>query len=359
LRIASALLLIEAAIGAQLGTLAGLEAFRAIFWVNLLRGALNFPVLVAGAYLWNLRGAVTALVVVAAAAWVINEFAVRRELRRAGLTPRWDGARRELLLLWSFALPASLTGLMTGPAVWAASAMLARRPDGLAALGIFSAADVLRSLVLAVGAPLHAVLLPMLSSREGRASSRVQRVNVLATWMLGLFVAVPAVCFPGVVGWVFGRKFAGAEFNHTTVLVVVAAALASYRQGFGRVLAARSFMWWGTLITLLRVVALLGAMLAARYYGSIGMAMATVVSLAVPMLVFVPFYVRRGLIPGELVWSWEVLWVWIGLAGAATADFLDPPIVARFVVLVALTALVLVMTRRLFRRMREAKSETG
>ena len=62
LRIATGVLFLNALNGTQTGVLAGLEAFRTIARVNLIRGVLTFPLAVAGVLLWNLRGAVAALV---------------------------------------------------------------------------------------------------------------------------------------------------------------------------------------------------------------------------------------------------------------------------------------------------------
>ena len=62
LRMGSLVLLLSALCGAQTGVLSGFEEFKTIARINLLSGLANFPLMVAGAYLWGLPGVVVALV---------------------------------------------------------------------------------------------------------------------------------------------------------------------------------------------------------------------------------------------------------------------------------------------------------
>ena len=48
--------------GAQTGALSGFEAFKAIARINLISGALTFPLMVAGAWHWGVAGAVWGLI---------------------------------------------------------------------------------------------------------------------------------------------------------------------------------------------------------------------------------------------------------------------------------------------------------
>ena len=136
LRIGCGLLFFNAIIGAQTGALAGFEAFKTIAKVSLCRGLLNFPLMVAGVYFWGLPGAVLALVVAAATGWLINHVALRAQSRRAQVLVTYSALHRELRILWSFSLPAVLSGLMTGPVTWMAKALLVNQRNGYAEMGV-------------------------------------------------------------------------------------------------------------------------------------------------------------------------------------------------------------------------------
>lgn len=111
LRIGCILLFLYALDGMQTGALAGLEAFKAIARVGLVRGLLSFPVVIAGVWFFGLTGAVTATVLSGAAGWWLSQVALRRECARAGIRISHRGTQRNLPILWRFSLPANLEGL--------------------------------------------------------------------------------------------------------------------------------------------------------------------------------------------------------------------------------------------------------
>ena len=159
LRIACALLFLNALVGAQTGALAGFEAFKTIAKVNLCRGLLTFPLMVSGVYFWGLPGAVSALAIAAAAGWVLNHFALRNQTRRAAIAANYRGFWPELPVLSKFSLPAVLSGFMVAPVTWVVKALLVNQANGYAAMGIFEAANKWRRLVVLVPSLLAQVLL--------------------------------------------------------------------------------------------------------------------------------------------------------------------------------------------------------
>ena len=114
LRLGCLLLFFNSLNGLQTGALAGFEAFKTITKVNLLRGLLNFPVMIAGVWFFGLIGAVAATVVVAAGGWWLNHRALKKECNRAGVINSYRGAGTELPMLWNFAFPAFLSGVVVG-----------------------------------------------------------------------------------------------------------------------------------------------------------------------------------------------------------------------------------------------------
>jgi membrane protein implicated in regulation of membrane protease activity len=57
-------------------------------------------------------------------------------------------------------------------------------------------------------------------------------------------------------------------------------------------------------------------------------------------LVFVPLYVRRGLVERSLIWSWNVFLIWLTLIAAAVPGFLGLPFWAQCVSAVVLTGIL-------------------
>jgi O-antigen/teichoic acid export membrane protein len=102
LRIGCILLFLNTLDGMQVGVLAGLEAFRAITRVSVVRGLLSFPLLIAGIWFFGLRGAVVATVIVAAIGWLLSQAALRTECVRAGVPISYRGTRTDLPYCGSF-----------------------------------------------------------------------------------------------------------------------------------------------------------------------------------------------------------------------------------------------------------------
>ena len=101
--------------GTQTGALAGFEGFKALARINIIRGALTFPITIVCVVLWQLPGAVCSLVAATAAGCVLNNIAIRRQCRANAVTVSWRGAWSERRILWSFSTPTFLSGVMAGP----------------------------------------------------------------------------------------------------------------------------------------------------------------------------------------------------------------------------------------------------
>jgi len=331
LRIACVLLLFNALNGAQTGALAGFEAFKTIAKVNLLRGLLTFPLVVGGVWFWRLPGAVGAQAAAAAVAWLINHLALKREARKADVPIVYRDVRSELPLLWRFSLPAVLSGSMVGPVRWAANALLVNQPKGYAEMGIFNAATKFQAPLNLLGTTLGAALLPILASEDGSSSERFNRANVLFSWVLGVFAALPLICFPEIMQLFFGSDFGGESAIRTLVLVMGFSCIILYNQGLARVLAARSLMWWGFLSNTVWALILLGSFFGLKQWGAIGLAGSFTIAYVAHTAVQVPLCIWRHLVPKATMVSKEAMLVWTVIAALCSLTFLNYSFAVRLI----------------------------
>ena len=159
------------------GALAGLEAFKTVAQNRALFGLLAAVMAAAGVILGGVPGVIIANAAAAGVNVLWLRHLVLRECRRDGITIRYRGAAAEATVLWTFALPAVLSGLMVMPVAWAANAILVRAPDGLAELGVFNAANSWRALVLFLPQAVGQVALPMLDRKSTRLNSSHERLS--------------------------------------------------------------------------------------------------------------------------------------------------------------------------------------
>ncbi len=275
LAIGSGLVFFGAINGYQTGALAGFEAFETIARVNIFVGLLSFPLIVLGVWRGGLQGAVWGSVASLAINWVLNNRALRRECARANIFWQFASCHRELSVMYSFSLPAFLASIAVGPAMWVCNAWLVRQPQGYAQLGIYSAADKWRLLILFVPTSIFTMVLPMLSNVHGESNAagfrKVFRANLQLNAGLALFAAVLISAFAVPIMTVYGDSFRSGR----AVIVVLAfsAVPEVLNSALGQPLIAAHRMWRRFAFDLLLVVVLVGlAWVLIPKWGALGLA---------------------------------------------------------------------------------------
>ena len=225
LRIACALLFLNTMGGAQTGGLSGFEAFKAIAHVNLLRGLLTFPLVIAGVLLWRLPGAVCGLVCAAGLSCLLNHIALSRRCADIGIAVRWSEAWTERQVLWTFSVPALLSGAMVGPISWLATAILVNQPNGYAEMGLFYAASQWRAAITFLPAVLGQCAFPILSNLHGQ--NRFGQYREVLWWNIFLTVGTAScVAIPVVLGSPTIMRLYGSSFEDGWLVLALSAGVA-------------------------------------------------------------------------------------------------------------------------------------
>jgi O-antigen/teichoic acid export membrane protein len=194
LRIASLLVLFTALNGYQSGALAGLEAFRTMAKVSFCSGIISCPMIIFGAYRGGIAGAVWGVSAAMAATWALNHVTLRYVCAHRGIAWTWRTCWSEAHLIYRTSLPALLSSLIGTPVMWLCSYWVVQQASGYQHLGIYSAADRFRLLLLFVPSAIAGSVLPILSNFRGRGDGagfrKLIRINVL---VVSVIVSVPAL----------------------------------------------------------------------------------------------------------------------------------------------------------------------
>jgi O-antigen/teichoic acid export membrane protein len=252
LRIGCVLLFLNALDGMQTGALAGLESFKSIARVSLIRGILSFPMIVLGVWFYGVTGAVTATVLVGAAGWWLSQEALRSECAKAGVLITYRGTRRDLPILWRFSLPAFLSALMVAPVMWLANAVVAHQPTGYAELGLFNAANQWRTALMLLPLVLIRVALPLMASSIDAQRADDFGKTLLLTQSLTVAIVLPAGAFLMFLSDPIMALY-GREFSHAAPVmigVVCSIMISSIGSAAGAAIEARGKMWRGLLLNL-------------------------------------------------------------------------------------------------------------
>jgi O-antigen/teichoic acid export membrane protein len=177
--------------------------------------------------------------------------------------------------LHRFSLPAFLASIAVGPAFWVCNALLVRQPQGLAELGIYTAADKWRLLILFVPTSVFTMVVPVLSNLygegDGAGFQKVFRANLQLNASLALLAALLIAALAAPIMTVYGNSFRGGR----TVLIVLAfsAFPEVLNSTLGQRLIAAHQMWWRFAFDLLLVAVLVGfAWVLIPKWGALGLA---------------------------------------------------------------------------------------
>lgn len=276
LRLSAGMLLLGAVNGAQMGSLAGLEAFKGLAWTGLVGGILNFVFVIPGVVLGGVDGVILGMTASLVSGAAVNHVVLRREARARGIQIDMRALREEWPVLWGFSIPAFLSGLMVTPVNWACSAMLTREPGGYGELGAFNAANQWFNALLFLPGVLGQVVLPALSERIGSGEKAgARRLLVLSLQANGAIatalVAVLGLASPYVMA-LYGQDFEDAW--PTLVVVVLTAGLVAVQNPVGQLIAAAGRMWVGFFMNAGWAVAAIVLTQQAVRWGAVGLATA-------------------------------------------------------------------------------------
>jgi O-antigen/teichoic acid export membrane protein len=275
LRVGALLLFLGTVSGVQMGALSGLEDFRAVALLSVGDAVATLSSTVLGAWLFGLPGAVAGSVLAAALTFPLKQVIIRRRCRDAGITISHRNVSEELPSLWSFVLPAILLGVSAQPFEWMARVILARRPNGFAELGLFTAAYGWGQVVLLVPSQVTAPSMPILANMYGRRDRkgflRLLKFVAAITAGCGFLVALPLMFLSKWIMRAYGATFA----NGWRVLAVVAVAysVASLSSLFRATLVATGQMWWQNAHAAIWGATLVGAFFLLSAHGAVGLAL--------------------------------------------------------------------------------------
>ena len=222
---------------------------RSIFWSGLA----NFPLMVGGVYIAGLTGAVWGLLFATGLNWLLNHLAIRKECSHVGVPYTYDACWKEREILWRFSLPSVLGGVLIGPVMWAASALLVNQPNGYSEMGVYNAVLRIKQVPELVLGMIMAPLLPILSEQFGNKSTDQYNKTLKYAFVLSLLVLVPIslvqIAVPDITLLPYGAEFHG----HKKVVqwLMIHSILVGIFYPFGTILASMSKMWFGWVYNLL------------------------------------------------------------------------------------------------------------
>ena len=244
LRLAAAAVFFTVLNGFLSGALAGLERYSALARVGLLSGTVYALLCILFATGFGLSGAVIGVTLSGLVQAVVLAIALMRESARQGLVLTRRGLWQERAMLSTFAVPASLGGLISLPALWIASVVLARQQGGFHQLALFGAANSFRTMVLFVPQAVNNVGMSILNNQRHSGGDGYKRVFWMnAAWTMVSALGTAAFLYLGapLLLGLFGPAFVAGRSVVAIMLaaaIIEAVAIATYQ-----VVVSRGSIW--------------------------------------------------------------------------------------------------------------------
>ncbi len=266
--------------GYQTGALSGLERFRALGVIGAISAVVQVAAVVALGAVAGVPGAVVGASLASAASWVLHRSALRAACAEAGIGQRRSGSA-EARLVFSFALPATLAGIVGAGAAWYSGIVLLDLPQGHSELAVLAAATTFKSVVLFFPAAAGRVVTPLLTnlrgSRDEGSYSHAFRFNLLLTTAAAGAIGLPMALAAQPLLLAFGRSFQDGALVVSLLAVsgvVEVLGIALYQEFF-----ASTWMWAAFWITGARAVVLVvTTLLLVPLHGAAGTAWANLLS---------------------------------------------------------------------------------
>jgi O-antigen/teichoic acid export membrane protein len=279
-RIASAIVLVNAMLAYQNGALSGFEAFRGLARINLISGVASLPIVLVGVWRFGLNGAVAGTAISLAINWWLNERLLRDQCRLAGIPIRVRQGFQEMAVFWAFGLPALLGTFSAAPVLWYCSVLIVHSPHGFEQMALYSGADRWHLAILFIPTALFRSVLPMLANMHNQNPSgyrKVAKVHLLANMVVVLVPVLAVACFSVPIMSSYGAGFkSGWKVLAVLCIATVPEALNTIL-GFPLVTGGKMWIRCCFDIALSAILLLLGMRLI-PVYGALGFAVAYLVS---------------------------------------------------------------------------------
>lgn len=322
LRIASLMVLISSLNGAQTGVLQGFKVFDVIAKINLVHGFASGLMFIVGAYFFNFDGAIWALVLSLVLLFLLNAQRLRKLYVVHGIKLSFNGVLKEKALLFSYSLPAALCGLVVSPVKWIVESNMVRTGSGFGEMGVFQATLIFQILIMTLTKTLNAPIITAMASNKSVVSEKKDKFNITGVWLMSLFFVVPVMLFPEYLDFVLGSDYKGMKLNNTLTIVMLYTSIFLLTEGLARVTIVENFLWLSVLNNLFW-----GIVLVVSFNflpkTSIGLSLAYLMSYFFTFVVFIPYYIKKGIVKRKIILEWSIVFIFIALFFGAYMGYND------------------------------------
>ena len=303
---ASFILLLTSLNSVQQGALIGLQSFKNLSISYISQGLLIILGLVIGANVFQVEGAMRGYLLAVIVLTLIIQFLLRQELTKQNITLSFTSLINNIKTISLFAIPASLSTIISAPSNWVLNTTLARQDNGYYELGLYSAIIVFSMGIRTLNASLGSVLLPLFLE-DNNPTRKKEFVNYFSPWIIAIFLSLPFLVYPNFITLILGDKYPIEKVIPISTFAFIITIIIGHKQGISRDLIKKNKMWlsafsmfqWAT--TTLIINSFL------KQYGAFGLSLSLTLGYILNLLIFVPIFIQLKISPKFIFYNKYVI----------------------------------------------------
>lgn len=308
LRIGAILLFINSLNSVSLGCLQGLKKFKVITLLTSINGVVILFFVYFGSLYYGIDGAFVGLTISAFTLMIAYFIKLKDTFKVKKIEFRKDFLK-EIDTLKRFTAPAILAGVMVVPFKWGTDAIMVNTSDGYQELGLFAAIILFQTFLIMATEVVNAPMITLMSKKE--VSKDVSKVNIIVPWFVGVLTVLPIMLFPNFFGQIFGDEYSmDNNYIPTLMLVLITTVIMLFKQGIARIMVVNNLMWFSFFSNLIWGLTLIGVLYFSTMKTSISLALSFLVAYSVNLLIILPVYLIKNIVPKKLIISKISILIW-------------------------------------------------
>lgn len=286
LRMASLLLLFTGLNEAQIGVLSGLESFKKISNISILRAILTLIVLPLGVWLFKLPGMIGGMAIIAFLIWLYSGKVMRLQTEKFKIRINYRDFRQEFGIFTDFSLPVIMSGMIPVLVFWLAKTIMLQTPDGFSQLGIYTATEQWLIVLAFIPGQMTNVSQPILSSiYSTNDSARFRKAiigNLVFPVSIALFIGLAIVVFSKWIPSLYGDNY--TSMASILIIVCIVGVMRVFGGAVGTLLVTINKMWSSFMINLIWGIILVVSIIYLAHLGARGLAISNMIAYGIHAL---------------------------------------------------------------------------
>lgn len=247
LRISSFLLFFATINGSYTGSLAGFQDFKSIAKNTFFSSFIQAVLTIFGGIYYGVSGALIAYGI---------GYSILFVLHKKSLANNFGKIKRQLLFrdifttdkdfIWSFGIPAALSGFLVTPVFWWTKSYLIRKST-FEEMALFDVSDQWRMILLFIPSALIPIVLPALTDNI-KNYNKTLNFNIRINFFLMITFLIPLIFFSKNILSLYGDEYGNTRLF---VFLISSALFSSFSSVVGSAIASLGIMWTGFVFNLL------------------------------------------------------------------------------------------------------------